>query len=96
MPQSAAGIRIDPPPSLPSAIGAMPAATAAADPALEPPEVWSSAQGLRVVSHRCLDDTTGDISREDGGQPTFDASLDHDGSKNISFSSASCHNITLQ
>ena len=54
MPQSAAGIRIDPPPSLPSAIGAMPAATAAADPALEPPEVRSSAQGLRVVGNTGL------------------------------------------
>ena len=42
------------PPSLPSAIGAMPAATAAADPALEPPEVRSSAQGLRVVGNTGL------------------------------------------
>jgi hypothetical protein len=41
-------------------------------------------------------DEADDISREDGGQPTFDASLDHDGSKNISFSSASCHNIIPQ
>jgi hypothetical protein len=41
-------------------------------------------------------DEADDISREDGGRPTFDASLDHDGSKNISFSSASCHNIIPQ
>lgn len=36
-PQLAAGMRIDPPPSLPCAIGTMPAATAAAAPPLEPP-----------------------------------------------------------
>ena len=36
-PQQAAGIRIEPPPSLPCAIGTIPAATAAAEPPLEPP-----------------------------------------------------------
>src|SRR6218665_1266758 len=36
-PQQAAGMRMEPPPSLPCAIGTMPAATAAAAPPLEPP-----------------------------------------------------------
>ena len=40
-------MRIDPPPSPPPAIGTIPAATAAADPPLEPPGVCSVAQGLR-------------------------------------------------
>ena len=43
-PQQAAGIRSEPPPSLPCAIGTRPAATAAAEPPEEPP-------GVRVVSH---------------------------------------------
>src|SRR5204863_7145057 len=49
MPQRAAGCRIDPPVSEPSANGAMPAATATADPPLDPPGIRSSAQGLRVT-----------------------------------------------
>ncbi len=44
MPHSAAGWRIEPPVSVPSAHGASPAATAAALPPEEPP-------GTRVVSH---------------------------------------------
>src|SRR5580765_1426886 len=48
MPHMAAGWRIDPPVSDPSATGASPAATAAADPPLDPPGVRSSAQGFRV------------------------------------------------
>ena len=44
MPHSAAGWRIEPPVSVPSAHGARPAATAAALPPLEPP-------GTRVRSH---------------------------------------------
>src|SRR6266550_381468 len=48
MPQRAAGWRIEPPVSEPSARGAMHAATAAADPPLDPPGVRSSAHGLRV------------------------------------------------
>src|SRR6187399_1945080 len=48
MPQSAAGWRIDPPVSDPSASGTIPAATAAAEPPLEPPGMRSTAQGLRV------------------------------------------------
>src|SRR5215475_1184852 len=43
-PQHEAGMRIEPPPSLASASGTMPAATAAAAPPLDPP-------GLRVGSH---------------------------------------------
>ena len=41
-------MRIDPPPSLACAIGAMPAATAAADPPLEPPGVRCSSHGFFV------------------------------------------------
>jgi len=47
-PQSAAGCRIDPPVSDPSAIGVRLEATAAADPPLEPPGIRSSAHGLRT------------------------------------------------
>src|SRR5437773_98769 len=48
MPQKDAGWRIDPPVSEPSAAGAIRAATAAADPPLDPPGARSSAHGLRV------------------------------------------------
>ncbi len=44
----AAGWRTEPPVSDPSATGAMRAATAAAEPPLEPPGMRSNAQGLRV------------------------------------------------
>src|SRR5512137_1474851 len=47
-PQFDAGVRIDPPPSLAFAAGTMRAATAAADPPLEPLEVRSRFHGLRV------------------------------------------------
>src|SRR3954452_1276275 len=47
-PQQAAGMRIEPPPSLPCAIGTIPAATAAADPPLDPPGVREPSHGLRV------------------------------------------------
>src|SRR5205807_10273914 len=47
-PQQAAGIRVEPPPSFPCAIGTIPAATAAADPPLDPPGVRSSDHGFRV------------------------------------------------
>ena len=43
-----AGMRIEPPPSLACAAGTMPAATAAAEPPLEPPALWSRFHGLRV------------------------------------------------
>ena len=48
-PQQAAGIRIEPAPSTPIAAGTRPAATAAADPPLDPPGVRSTSQGLRVT-----------------------------------------------
>src|SRR5436190_1251687 len=48
-PLTAAGIRTDPAPSEPSAAGTSPAATAAADPALEPPVPCSRLQGLRLT-----------------------------------------------
>src|SRR5690242_10075763 len=48
-PQKLAGSRIEPPPSLPTASGPMPDATAAAEPALDPPGVRSGFHGLRVV-----------------------------------------------
>ncbi len=48
-PQQAAGMRIEPPPSLPCAIGTIPAATAAAEPPEEPPGVRAWSQGLRVT-----------------------------------------------
>jgi hypothetical protein len=51
-PQHAAGIRIEPPPSLPWAIGTIPAATAAPDPPLDPPGVRSGTQGLAVGPKR--------------------------------------------
>src|SRR5215207_3398005 len=48
MPQNAAGMRMEPPPSLPCASGPRPAATAAAAPPLEPPAVLPCFQGLCV------------------------------------------------
>src|SRR6476646_2197891 len=48
-PLQAAGMRIDPPPSEACAIGAMPDATAAPAPPLDPPGVWSGFHGLRVT-----------------------------------------------
>src|SRR6201999_1210008 len=47
-PQHEAGMRILPPPSEAWANGTIPAATAAAAPPLDPPDVRSRAQGLRV------------------------------------------------
>src|ERR1700684_451413 len=51
-PVKAQGIRIEPPPSVPTVSGPMPAATAAALPPLEPPGVRSVFHGLRVVPVR--------------------------------------------
>ena len=45
---SAAGWRIEPPVSVPVAIGARPAATAATEPPLEPPGTRLVSQGLRT------------------------------------------------
>ena len=47
-PQQDAGIRIEPAPSLPCAIGTAPAATSAAAPPLDPPTPRSRSHGLRV------------------------------------------------
>src|SRR6476620_7378039 len=47
-PHAEAGIRIEPPPSLACANGTMPAATAAAEPPLDPPVVRVTSHGLRV------------------------------------------------
>src|SRR5438445_12977583 len=49
MPANEAGIRIDPPPSVPMWSGPRPAAAAAEAPPLEPPGDRPSAQGLRVA-----------------------------------------------
>ena len=46
-PQHDAGLRIEPPPSLPCAIGQRPAAVAAAAPPLDPPGVRAVSHGLR-------------------------------------------------
>ena len=54
-PQQDAGIRIEPAPSLPCAIGTAPAATSAAAPPLEPPTPRSRFHGLRVGP--CLTDS---------------------------------------
>ncbi len=51
-PQQAAGIRIEPPPSLAWATGTQPDATAPAEPPLEPPVVRSGSQGLRAGPNR--------------------------------------------
>jgi hypothetical protein len=47
-------MRIEPPPSLPCAIGAMPAATAAAAPPEDPPAVSERLHGLRVATVRLV------------------------------------------
>ncbi len=48
-PQKLAGPLTEPPPSLPSENGPSPLATAAADPALDPPEVRPRSHGLLVA-----------------------------------------------
>src|SRR5207244_6544766 len=48
-PQQAAGIRIEPPESLPSAASARPAASAAAEPPDEPPAIRPGAIGFGTV-----------------------------------------------
>src|SRR5439155_18622605 len=53
-PHQAAGIRTEPPMSLPSASGTQPDATAAPDPPDEPPGVRSGFQGFRVTPQRGL------------------------------------------
>src|SRR5579875_3984196 len=51
-PQQEAGMRTEPPPSLPWLQAQSPAARAAAAPPLEPPGVRSRSQGLRAVPWR--------------------------------------------
>ena len=53
-PQQPAGMRIDPPPSVAVAIGAMPAAIAAPEPPDEPPGEASRCHGFRVAPYRRL------------------------------------------
>src|ERR1044071_5973538 len=48
-PENAQGMRIEPPPSVPTASGPMPEATAAAAPPEDPPGVFAGFQGLRVM-----------------------------------------------
>ena len=54
MPHQAAGLRIEPPPSVPMARGARPAATAAPAPPEEPPGVCPRLHGFRVTPKRRL------------------------------------------
>src|SRR5215212_2432423 len=51
MPQQLAGMRIEPPPSLPNASGPSLDAIAAAAPPLDPPHVFDRSQGLRVPEY---------------------------------------------
>ena len=53
-PQQAAGMRVEPPPSLAWAMGTMPAATAVAEPPDEPPLVRAGSHGLRVGPKRLV------------------------------------------
>ena len=53
-PQTAEGMRMDPPPSEPVASGTMPAARAAAAPPEEPPAPWAGLNGLAVGPNRAL------------------------------------------
>lgn len=62
VPQNAAGMRMDPPPSVPIASGAMPLATDAAAPPLEPPAVRLGSRGFRVSPHNSLLVTPGQNS----------------------------------
>src|SRR6187455_1326360 len=65
MPQNDAGWRIDPPVSEPRARGTQPAATAAADPPLDPPGVRSVDHGLRTAPNAefSLDDPMANSSQ---------------------------------
>jgi len=54
MPVKAAGTGIEPPPSLPVAIGPQPVATATAEPPDDPPGVNAGSQGFRVIPVRGL------------------------------------------
>src|SRR4051812_29987911 len=54
IPQKDAGIRTEPPPSVPSARAVIPAATDAPAPPLDPPGVRPRSQGLRVSPYTLL------------------------------------------
>ena len=54
IPQQLAGMRMDPPPSLPSASGTSRAATAAAAPPLDPPALRVRSHGVRAGPTRSL------------------------------------------
>src|SRR5664279_4105631 len=58
VPQKAAGIRIEPPVSVPIAIGIIPAATAAPEPPLDPPGTHSRLWGLWTAPKWGLLDVT--------------------------------------
>src|SRR5581483_10926934 len=75
-PHSAAGWRIEPPVSDPRANGAYPAATAAADPPLEPPGTRVGSRGLRVGPNAefSVDDPMANSSRLVFAIPTPPAS----------------------
>src|SRR5262245_66546207 len=51
MPHIVAGLRTEPPVSVPMAAGRNPAAVAAPEPLDEPPQKWSRFQGLRAGGH---------------------------------------------
>jgi hypothetical protein len=51
-PQKDAGMRIEPPASVPVAMGTAPAASVAPEPALEPPGFFAGSHGLRVTPVR--------------------------------------------
>ena len=75
-PHAAAGIRIDPPPSLPCPIGTAPAATIAAVPPLEPPEVSLGFHGflvtpLRIVSVALFQQNSGQAAVATTTTPAF-------------------------
>src|SRR5438094_9907212 len=53
-PQNAAGMRIEPPPSVAICRGPQSAAAAAAAPPLDPPGMWSRFHGLRVGPKKWL------------------------------------------
>ena len=74
-PLTAAGRRTEPPVSVPRLARAMPAATATADPPLEPPGMRSRSQTLWHVPHRSLwvmppraNSARFDLGREDGAR----------------------------
>src|SRR4051794_16682661 len=65
-PHALAGMRIDPPPSLPWAAATIPAATAAAEPPLDPPGERLRSHGLRVGPY-----ASGSVVAADASSGTF-------------------------